>query len=146
VTTARRTIVGPDGRAKVYRPMTPARREAAVQAGLQAYERGDFFLAHELMEPAWMGTSEPAERALIQGMIKLAAAEVHRVRGNPLGVAKNLEGARTWLRRAADAGRTGPEDVDLSALLATIERRVADPTDHAELPIGLPLTSRSERP
>jgi len=117
-----------------------------VQAGLQAYERGDFFLAHELMEPAWMGASDPSERALIQGMIKLAAAEVHRVRGNPVGVSKNLEGARAWLRRAADAGRTGPEEVDLSALLATIESRIADPTDAAELPIDLPLTSRSERP
>ena len=117
-----------------------------MRAGLQAYERGDFFIAHELMEPAWMGASDPAERALIQGMIKLAAAEVHRVRGNPVGVAKNLEGARTWLRRAADAGRTGPEEVDLPALLATIERRIADPTHAAELPIGLPITSRSERP
>ena len=32
-----------------------------------------------------MGTDDPAERELIQGLIKLAAADVHGVRGNPRG-------------------------------------------------------------
>ena len=78
-----------------------AERTAAVVAGLEAYAEGDFFEAHELMEPAWMGTDDPAERELIQGLIKLAAADVHGVRGNPRGVARNLEGARDRLRRVA---------------------------------------------
>ncbi len=34
-------------------------RSAAIAAGLAAYERGDFFLAHEDLEPAWMGTLRP---------------------------------------------------------------------------------------
>ena len=89
-----RTIVGPDGRAKAYRPMPAATRAAAIAAGLAAYDRGDFFEAHELLEPAWMGTDDPAERAVLQGLIKLAAAYVHDVRGNPAGVRKNLDGAR----------------------------------------------------
>ena len=54
-----------------------ADRTAAVIAGMRAYDDGDFFEAHELMEPAWMGTDDPAERELIQGLIKLAAADVH---------------------------------------------------------------------
>ena len=140
MSVARRTIVGPDGRAKAYRPLPAARRAAAVRAGLDAYERGDFFLAHELMEPAWMGSGDASERAVTQGLIKLAAAEVHRVRGNPAGVAKNLEGARTWLRRARDAGIPGPEGVDLVALLAAIDARMADPTDSPEAPIEMPMT------
>jgi DUF309 family protein family protein len=125
MTVARRTIVGPDGRAKAYRPLPADVRATAVHDGLAAYERGDFFLAHELMEPAWMGSDDQAERALTQGLIKLAAAQVHAVRGNPRGVAKNLEGALGWLRLAADAGMVGPEGLDLPALIRGIEDRLA---------------------
>ena len=50
------------GRAKAYRPLPEDEREAALAAGLAAYDRGDWFLAHELLEPAWMGTADPAER------------------------------------------------------------------------------------
>ena len=32
-----------------------------------------------------MGTADLAERSLIQGLIKVAAADVHAVRGNPAG-------------------------------------------------------------
>ena len=127
MTVARRTIVGPDGRAKAYRPLPADVRATAVHEGLAAYERGDFFLAHELMEPAWMGSDDQAERALTQGLIKLAAAQVHAVRGNPRGVAKNLEGALGWLRLAADAGLVGPEGVDLPALIRGIEDRLVRP-------------------
>ena len=38
-----------------------------------------------------------AERALYQGLIKLAAGYVHAVRGNPIGLTRNLEGARKHL-------------------------------------------------
>jgi rhodanese-related sulfurtransferase len=87
-------IVGRDGRAKAYRPLPEAERTAAIAAGLAAYDRGDFFLAHEDLEPAWMGTADLGERAVLQGLIKLAAAYVHAVRGNPPGIQRNLVGAR----------------------------------------------------
>jgi predicted metal-dependent hydrolase len=119
-----RTVVGRDGRAKAYRPLPAAQREAALAAGLAAYERGDFFEAHELLEPAWMGTDDLAERALLQGLIKLAAAYVHAVRGNPRGVARNLDGAR---ERLADARLDGRHTagLDLDRLLADVEGRLA---------------------
>jgi predicted metal-dependent hydrolase len=130
----RRTVLDADGRAKAYRPVAAADRTAAVIAGLQAYAEGDFFEAHELMEPAWMGTDDPAERELIQGLIKLAAADVHGVRGKPRGVARNLEGARDRLRRVPDGDAIAEIRVDLSALLRDIDRRLAElaadrPTD-----------------
>ena len=93
------------GRAKAYRPLPPERRREILAEGLAAYDRGDFFLAHELLEPAWMGASDPAERDLYQGLIKLAAAFVHEARGNPTGVTKNLAGARERLADAIEAGR-----------------------------------------
>jgi predicted metal-dependent hydrolase len=122
--SARRCVVGPDGRAKAYRPLPARERIAAVVAGLDAYAAGDFFVAHEHMEPAWMGTADPAERALIQGLIKVAAADVHAVRGNQRGVVRNLEGARDRLRSGADGRITGI-DLDVRALLAGIDARLA---------------------
>ena len=120
------------GRAKAYRPIPPADRARAFEAALAAYERDDFFEAHELLEPAWMGTADIAERELYQGLIKLAAGYVHAVRGNPAGLAKNLRGARDRLSAARDAKAVSGE-VDLDRLLAAIDDRLArlttDPTD-----------------
>src|SRR4029079_4444790 len=79
-----RTLQG--GRAKAYRPIPAADRRRAFEQGVAAYDRGDFFEAHELLEPAWMGTADIPERDLLQGLIKLAAAFVHGVRGNPMGI------------------------------------------------------------
>jgi predicted metal-dependent hydrolase len=113
-------------RRKAYRPIPPDRRRDALDEALAALDRGDFFLAHELLEPAWMGTSIQAERALYQGLIKIAAGYVHAVRGNPIGVARNLHGARQFL---ATSERLDPEvaraaGIDLTVLLAMIDVRL----------------------
>ena len=135
-----RTIVQ-GGRAKAYRPMPAAARRAALEAGLAAYGRGDFFLAHELLEPPWMGARDVAERELIQGVIKLAAAFVHDARGNPAGIAKNLLGARERLASAGDAGaRFG---IDVPELLAQIDRWLADPRGAGESSITIDRLPRS---
>lgn len=111
------------GRAKAYRPLPAAERARAVRRGLAAYRRGDYFEAHELLEPAWLGSSDLAERDLLSGLIKLAAAYVHAVRGNPVGVLKNLRGARERLERGASAAaETIP--IDLTSLLPAVDDRV----------------------
>jgi hypothetical protein len=126
--TVRQVVVGEDGRAKAYRPLPDDARVTAVVAGLEAYAAGDFFEAHELLEPAWMGTQDLAERNLIQGLIKVAAADVHAVRGNPPGVRRNLEGARDRLRSGALGSITGV-DVDFEAVVEAIDGRLAGNTD-----------------
>jgi iron complex transport system ATP-binding protein len=96
----RRSLVrAPDGRMKAFRPLPGPARLEALARGLEAYAGGDFFEAHEILEPAWMGTDDLAERDLYQGLIKLAAAGVHAVRGNPEGVRRNLLGAAGRLER-----------------------------------------------
>jgi predicted metal-dependent hydrolase len=131
--TARPGTVLQGGRAKAYRPIPAADRRRAFEAGVAAYDRGDFFEAHELLEPAWMGTAEPAERDLLQGLIKLAAAFVHGVRGNPLGIARNLTGARERLADALDSPAAAASGIDMAALVAAIDDRLArlarDPDD-----------------
>ena len=141
-------IVGADGRAKAYRPLALEARAAAVHEGIDAYERGDFFEAHEALEPAWMGSDDPAERSALQGLIKLAAAYVHDVRGNPAGIAKNLDGARARLAEASAAGWVAPTalglDVDLGALIIDIDVRLADLAAHPTDPtLGPPSLQRS---
>ena len=113
------------GRAKAYRPIPDAERAAALQAGLEAYDRGDWFLAHELLEPAWMGTRDLAERELLQGLIKLAAAFVHGARSNPAGVVKNLRGARERLVAGRSAGDL--VGVDAGAIVEAIDRWLEAP-------------------
>jgi hypothetical protein len=136
----RRTVVQ-DGRAKAYRPLPVEERAAAYRAGLAAYRRGDFFEAHELLEPAWMGTDDLVERALHQGLIKLAAGFVHAVRGNPAGIRKNLVGARPRLA-AAEAGGASHglaggriRGLDLPRLIGDIDARLSD------LDAGRPVTA-----
>jgi predicted metal-dependent hydrolase len=145
--SARSVIVGRDGRAKAYRPIPAAARAAAVEAGLTAYGLGDFFEAHELLEPAWMGTDVPADRALLQGLIKLAAAYVHAVRGNPVGIVRNLNGARARLAEAAEervAGGLPDPWLDVSGLIAAIDLRLADLAAHPTGPtLGPPELPRS---
>ena len=119
-----RATVLQGGRLKAYRPLPEADRLAAFDEGLAAYDRGEWFEAHELLEPAWMGTDELPERELCQGLIKLAAGHVHRERGNPRGMRKNLEGARSRLVEAMEGG-ADDRGLDLPALVASIDDRLA---------------------
>ena len=127
---AQRRIIDSDGRAKVYRPLSDAERRAAREAGLAAYAEERFFEAHELLEPAWMGSAIAAERDLDQGLIKLAAAYVHAQRGNALGMRKNLDGARKRLgavvERHGAAGDAAQRDarVDARRLLVEIDAAI----------------------
>lgn len=131
------------GRAKAYRPMPVAARREALEAGLSAYANGDFFLAHEFLEPPWMGARDLAERELLQGVIKLAAAFVHGARSNPAGIEKNLRGARARLANAVAAGpRLG---IDVPALLEEIDGRLAGPMDAGDPAIGIPRVAPGRR-
>ena len=96
---------GPSSRAGGRRPTArcPRRdRRAALEAGLEAYDRGDFFLAHELLEPAWMGTARPRRAGAAPGPDQARrGVRPRRARRTRPGVEKNLRGAR---ERLASAG------------------------------------------
>ena len=143
-------MIQTDGRAKAYRPLPLEERRRALAAGLDAYERGDYFLAHEILEPAWMGTDEIGEREVIQGLIKLAAAFVHAARGNPAGVAKNLRGARERLS-TPEARAKGPDvGIDAAMLEMLIAERLEEmerePDSAADRPSKHRPSARRPRP
>jgi predicted metal-dependent hydrolase len=144
--TERAVVVGRDGRAKAYRPLPEVQRRAAIDAGLAAYDRGDYFAAHEDLEPAWMGSADPAERALLQGLIKVAAAYVHDVRGNPAGIARNLAGARRLLgEAAADGPAANAAGIDLADLVEAVDARLADLEANPAAPsLGAPAIHRTK--
>ena len=83
-----------------------------------------------------MGTDDPAERALLQGLIKLAAAYVHDVRGNPAGIRKNLDGARARLVEGSGDARATPDGRTSTSTGSspTSMRRLADLDDHPDRP------------
>ncbi len=94
-----------------------------------------------------MGTADLAERSVLQGLIKLAAAYVHAVRGNLPGVARNLSGARLRLTSpgAADAG-AALAGLDVSLLVRDVDLRLEElAADPASPRLGPPALRRSVR-
>jgi hypothetical protein len=133
-------VVRQGDRDKAWRPLPMEQRREAFEIGLASYARGDFFAAHEALEPAWMGTDDLVERALHQGLIKVAAAYVHAVRHNPPGIVKNLSGARGHLAHATAAGPAW--GVDVQDLLEAVDARLADPARLAVPPVIRRIPSR----
>ena len=122
--------------------MPEAARHAALDEFLNAYRRGEFFEAHEILEPAWMGAELVAERELLQGLIKVAAAYVHASRGNSTGVAKNLRGALARI----EAGRAaGPAlRIDVEALADEVRSRLAELAQPGHQGLAAPPVIRKE--
>ena len=144
--TERSVVVGRDGRAKAYRPLPEAQRAAALAAGPGVLRAGRLLRGARGAGAGLDGHSpDLAERALLQGLIKVAAAYVHDVRGNPPGITRNLEGARALLVDARSTGPAGnPAGIDVDALIAAIDLRLADLADHPDGPtLGPPELRRS---
>ncbi len=65
--------------------------------GIQLFNDGKFWHAHEEWEEAWKATADPDLRRFYQGIIQTAAALVHWQRGNPRGIHLNWNKARAKL-------------------------------------------------
>jgi uncharacterized protein len=87
-------------------------------AGVELFNRGAFWHAHEEWEIAWKGTDDPHLRLFYQGIIQTAAALVHWQRGNPRGIHLNWAKARPKL-----ASLPSPMlGLDLRELIARMDR------------------------
>jgi hypothetical protein len=97
----------------------PAERCHAL--ALAAFERGDYFPAHEAWEAAWRQRKGSTDERFFKALAQLGAGYTHWRRGNP-------HGARVLLQRAARAlaGCDGsPWGVDVPRLLEVLR-------EHAE--------------
>src|SRR5713101_2598917 len=70
--------------------MEPAEAEGKFRRGLEQFNQGHFFDAHETWEEIWLASLEP-ERTFLQGIIPAAAAFHHYSRGNRRGTQSLLE-------------------------------------------------------
>jgi hypothetical protein len=71
-------------------PVDPKSKDRLFQKGLDAFNSGRFYDAHEEWEEVWLETSNP-EKIFLQGLIQVAAAYHHYLRSN-------ARGTRTLLR------------------------------------------------
>ncbi len=77
---------------------TTKEAEEKFRKGLQQFNRGRFFDAHETWEEIWLASPEP-EKAFLQGIIQVAAAFHHYARGNRAGTQSLLEAGLKKLER-----------------------------------------------
>jgi len=100
------------------RAIGPAREEVAF--GVDLYHAGYFWEAHEAWEGPWKRTRSPARKALLQGLIQLAAALLKLRLREARGAHRLLHRAR---RRLCDARalRRRCLGLDVAALLGDVE-------------------------
>jgi hypothetical protein len=95
-------------------PATPAVDgdlvEQNLQAGRAAFDRGEFFLAHERWEDAWRELVGPA-RLPVQGLIQIAAGLHHWQAGRRRpALALLRRGLSKLAAPTADRGRSSPDE------------------------------------
>jgi predicted metal-dependent hydrolase len=76
--------------------------EGALAEGLQLYEAGEFFTAHEAWESVWLKAPEP-EKTFLQGIIQVTAAFHHLQNNNRLGTVLLLQAALRRLELYPDS-------------------------------------------
>ena len=77
---------------------------SAVIAGLELFNRRQYFEAHELLESAWRAEPGPV-RELYRGILQVAVAYLHITRGNYRGAVKMFLRSNGWLAPFPDACR-----------------------------------------
>ena len=100
-------------------PSIPPALDTRLAPGRAAFNRGDFFAAHELWEDVWR-TLAGDERALAQGLIQIAAGLHHLQRGRPRPAARLLTRGASKLSRGARATK-----LPIPALVREVTRLVA---------------------
>jgi uncharacterized protein len=93
--------------------------EIAYRHGLDLFNRGEFFDAHEVLEDVWRA-APAAEKKFLQGLIQVAVGLHHHSRGNVVGARSLL--ARAHRNLSAYPARHG--GIDLAELRAQVERWV----------------------
>lgn len=87
--------------AAIHVPPERWREDGDYLYGVDLYEAGFFWEAHEAWEGIWKASPEPVQRDFLQGLIQLAAARLKARMGEEPGCGKLLDAARRRLERVA---------------------------------------------
>ena len=105
--------------------------------GRAAFNRGEFFAAHERWEDAWHQLAGPA-RELVQGLIQIAAALHHVQQGRPRPAASLLAKGLDKLSRPVPPTLA---DLPIASFAGEVARFLAELTAS---PTGMPDPTRLE--
>lgn len=97
--------------------------DPALVAGADLFDGGALYEAHEAWEDVWRAAPAGERRELLQGLIQVAVALLHRDRSNPAGAA-------TVGRRASERLAALPPTlcgVDVAGLRALLVASLAEP-------------------
>jgi hypothetical protein len=129
----------PPGAPNALEPEAPARTpEEALARGIEHFNAGRYFQAHEAWEEGWHPAPE-LERDFWQGLTQVAVGLTHRQRGNP-------HGAATLLRRGARRlGHYGETHMGVPVgMISTFAADAADRVerDGVDAPIEIPSITK----
>lgn len=79
-----------------HAPDTPDSPDARFLAGVELFNRGEFFDAHEVWEDLWRDCAS-SERRFFQALIQAAVAAYHYSRGNTTGAARLYNSGRRYM-------------------------------------------------
>jgi predicted metal-dependent hydrolase len=110
-------------------PAGPRALREVLRRGAERFNAGDYFGAHEVWEEGWR-QEEGEPRALLQGLIQIAAGFVKWQRGEPAAVEPLLA------RGLAKIEVAGPEaGIDVSEFAAAVRKWAAGRETGAGAPI-----------
>lgn len=93
-------------------------KEETIQRGIELFNAGNFFEAHEALEPLWLETANPIEKKFLQGLIMMAGSFYHYKNHSCAGAAVLLEKSVTALTNTKSAH---PE-IDIDVFLSAVEK------------------------
>jgi predicted metal-dependent hydrolase len=104
--------------AALHPDLAPEARRHLLREGVEHFNAGRFFEAHETLEEVWRSTV-PEPKDLLQGLIQVAVAMVHyRDRDRPAVARRVLAKGR----RRIEPYLPSALGIDLEALIANVER------------------------
>jgi uncharacterized protein len=99
----------------------PAEYDPRYLAGIDLFNRADYFEAHEVWEDLWHDTTG-SNRRFYQGLIQAAVAVYHAGNGNARGARRLFESGRRYMS-AYNSPHLG---LDVRGFWAALERALAD--------------------
>jgi predicted metal-dependent hydrolase len=109
--------------------------------GLELFNRGQYFEAHESLETAWREETQPI-RELYRGVLQAAVVYLHITRGNLAGALKVHARCRRWLDRWPETCRgiaVGKLRQDLETAVREFERLGPAGVDRFDLSLLKPV-------
>jgi len=123
----------------------PSTVDSSYKRGLELGRAGAWFEAHEAFEDAWRACPDD-ERDFFQGLVHVVVSAYQRGRGRPVAAESQRQKALRRLGAFAPSHR----GLDVSSLLAGLERAEPDPREHlverhAQPPVAVEEEEQPER-